>query len=229
MLTVIQIIIIAKGVKRFSTANIKVLHWTYLFGSVHLPSSEPIYLKSIITLSFHLLPVFQIKVFQQISSPKFCAHSPNHYINKKISVLKVGCIKLHSHRHVSLTSHINDSDNMNSGINQSRWCASCQVALELFQKLVTTPPFAWRVSELLQWHRSGRSQAVCLERRRTRAMQWDTSKVLMPPIYLHDIWRFSSCLAVNTLLSITKVNCLMLFMEIIEVYCRNRGMNTLRR
>ena len=40
----------------------------------------------------------------------------------------------------------------------------------------------------------------------------------MDPIYLRDIWKSSSCLVVNTLLSITKANWLRLFIEIITLY-----------
>ena len=43
-------------------------------------------------------------------------------------------------------------------------------------------------------------------------------KPLMDPIYLRDIWKSSSCLVVNTLLSITKANWLRLFIEIITLY-----------
>jgi len=39
-------------------------------------------------LSFRLLPTFQIKVFQQISLPKFYKHYPNDHIKKTISVLE---------------------------------------------------------------------------------------------------------------------------------------------
>ena len=59
---------------------------------IYLPYSETISLKSIKILSFHHLPVFRIKVFQQISSPKFHAHSPDHYINKIISFLKTEAV-----------------------------------------------------------------------------------------------------------------------------------------
>lgn len=46
-------------------------------------------------------------------------------------------------------------------------------------------------------------------------------KDLMRPIYLHNIRKFNSCLAVNTLLSVTKVSWLMLFITVIAVYCRS--------
>ena len=59
-----------------------------LLGPIHLPYSVPISLKSIIMVSFHHFPVFQIKVFQQVSSPKFHTHSPDHYI-KTISFQKI--------------------------------------------------------------------------------------------------------------------------------------------
>jgi hypothetical protein len=39
--------------------------------------------------SFHLLPDFQTEVFQQISTPKFCLHSLNPYINKAVFLLNV--------------------------------------------------------------------------------------------------------------------------------------------
>jgi hypothetical protein len=80
-----------------------------LFDSNHLPSSEPILVKSIKMLSFSLFPTFQIKVSQQISLPKFCKRCPNYYIKKTISVLEDRGMKLDSHRYDSLLSHtIND-------------------------------------------------------------------------------------------------------------------------
>ena len=60
-------------------------------------------------LFFHPLQVFQIKVFQKISSPKFCAHFPDP--NKTISVVKDGVINFHNHLQDNLKSHtMNDSD-----------------------------------------------------------------------------------------------------------------------
>ena len=97
---------ITKGVERFNTSNTKVLHWISSVGSIHLLSSKPIFLISIIMLFLHFLPFFQTKFFQQISSPKFCTHSSNKYINKTIRALEDGGTRLHSHRHDSLKSHI---------------------------------------------------------------------------------------------------------------------------
>jgi hypothetical protein len=62
----------------------KLLYWTLYIWIHPLPLSKSISLQSIIMASFHLLPLFLIEIFQQISSMKFCLHSPNSYINTTI-------------------------------------------------------------------------------------------------------------------------------------------------
>ena len=76
-----------KVVKRLGNSNTKLLYWTWYIWIHPLPLSESVSLQSIIMASFHLLLVFQTEVFQQISSLKFCLHSPNPYISKTIFLL----------------------------------------------------------------------------------------------------------------------------------------------
>ena len=151
-----------------------------LSQSIHLPYPETISLKSIITLSFHHLPVFRIKVFQQISSPKFRAHSPDHYINKTISFLKTEAVSsipnamtaphTHTHTHTQLMPMITCSvPSVPAGALHARWPQDSS------RHFLSTQQIARRVSELQQWRRSGCSQAVWqLERQRTIAVKWGT-------------------------------------------------------
>jgi hypothetical protein len=129
-------------------------------------------------LSFHHLPVFQIKVFQQISSPKFRAHSPAHYINKTISVLKmeagssIATAMTAPHLTLSMPVKTCSVPSVSAGALHARW------PLKSSRLFLSTQQFARRVSELLQWPRSGCSQSVWqLEGQRTSAVQWDTSRL----------------------------------------------------
>ena len=76
------------------------------------------------------MPLFQVKVFQQISSPKFCTDSPDQYkieylVSLKMEALSSIAIAMTA---PSLTHTAIDSDKINNGCNQSRCYVSCQVA-----------------------------------------------------------------------------------------------------
>jgi hypothetical protein len=78
-------------------------------------------------VSSHVLLVFQIKGFQQISSPKFSTDSPGRYKIEYLVSLKMealGCIAT-AMTASSLTHTSIDSNNTNNGCNQSRCYVSC--------------------------------------------------------------------------------------------------------
>jgi hypothetical protein len=151
--------------------------FTGLSQPIHLPFSEAISLKSIVMLSFHHLPVFRIKVFQQISSPKFRVHSPEQYISKAISFLKTEAVSsipsAMTAPSLTLMPVITcPAPSVPASSLHARW------PQESSTHLLHTQQFARRVSELLQWRRSGCSQAVWQrERQRTSAVQWDTLRL----------------------------------------------------
>jgi hypothetical protein len=161
MLTVI-IIIYLKVLK-----NLTLLIWRPSLGLIYLVRST--YLKP----TFHLFLVFQIKVFQQISSSKFCKHSPNHYINKTASLTMEAL-----HYLVIAISASNISSLMT--VKHEQWFQLVQLCfmpgvskVKLLQELAATKQSAQRVRELLFLCRSSCSQ----ERWGTREMQWDMSSL----------------------------------------------------